>query len=147
MKIELRKLDNNFHEICITRSDGSTERARLETKTFFLHDICHFCVETELGYTEGFWGMLSKGYGIAQLKGKTNELTEELRRVECVVGITQSYYMKNVDEAHLWYYLDSVGIKIQNKRYLQSVVSRMDEITNKWKGLAFGAGLQLKFDW
>ena len=79
MKIIFRKLNSVSHELKVIRADNSYEIAVLETDTYQLHDICHFFVERELKTMEGFWGMLSQGYKMEQLSGKTNTLTQKTK--------------------------------------------------------------------
>jgi hypothetical protein len=86
MKIDFKKVNVSNHEMEIVRSDYSSEKTILDTKTYLLHDICHFFVEKELNTLDGFWGMLSRGYQLGQLFGKTNHLTEKLRIIESIVG-------------------------------------------------------------
>src|SRR4051812_47000069 len=96
MKIQLRKITDYKCEYSITRDDKSVELISLETKVFLLHDICHYAVEKNLQYTNGFWGMLSQGYSFKQLFGKENPLTTDLRFVEQLVGPIQSTFLKQI---------------------------------------------------
>ncbi len=54
MKIELKKATNYQCEYTVTRDDKSVELISLETKTYLVHDICHYVVEKNLKYTTGF---------------------------------------------------------------------------------------------
>ncbi|MCE7053882.1 hypothetical protein LZF95_04265 [Algoriphagus sp. AGSA1] len=82
MKIEIRKKTNHQCAYLITRNDHSTEQITVETKTYLLHDICHFAVEKKLKYEKGFWGMQAQGYRFNRLFGKDNPQSNELRFIE-----------------------------------------------------------------
>lgn len=90
MKIEIKKNIQFQCEYTITRKDKSIDLTILETKTYFLHDICHFVVEKNLQYSKGFWGMLSQGHSFKEQIGKDNPQTNELRFIEQIVGPVQS---------------------------------------------------------
>lgn len=145
MKIELKKINVSNHELKIIRSDETSEGAVLDTKTYLLHDICHFYVEKELMTGDGFWGMLSQGYQIEQLFGKTNQLTEKLRIIECIVGGAQSVYSNHTDESGFWNYIEAVGFNIGDKKFLEKVIPQISEFMNKWKFLSIGNSLTLNF--
>lgn len=145
MEIDFKKLNISSHELKIVRSDRSSETVVLDTKTYLLHDICHFFVEKELNTVDGFWGMLSQGYQLEQLFGKTNPLTEKLRSIEGIVGGTQSVYSKHMDESAFWDYLDAPGFDISDSNFLDKVIPRIEEFMNHWRFLPIGKSMTLKF--
>lgn len=146
MTIEFLKINHQFHEVKVTRKNAATSRVRLETKTYFLHDICHFFVEKELNYKNGFWGMLAQGYDFTELSGKENVMTEELRFIEQIVGPVQmmvsghinSTYFKEVPE-----YLDT---KLLENFSVEEVVDKIKECLLQWNKLSFGQSLSLQFE-
>lgn len=145
MEINLKKINVSNHELQIVRADCSTEKAILDTKTYLLHDICHFFVEKETNTLDGFWGMLSQGYQLEQLFGKTNHLTEKLRIIESIVGGTQSVYSKHMDESEFWNYFEAVDFKLTDTKFLERVIPRIEEFMNQWKFLPIGNSLTLHF--
>lgn len=145
MKIFLKKKNPSDYEMTITRSDDTTEIITLNTNTFFLHDVCHYVVESELKLKDGFWGMLAQGYKPEELKGKTNSLTEKLRLIECIVGGVQSVFSKHKTEEAFWNYIKSVDIEIDNKNFLDDVIPKVEEIINRWKYLPAGSSIELAF--
>lgn len=44
------------------REDGSIAREQVPHKGPVAHDLVHFAVESELGVTRGFWGMVGAGH-------------------------------------------------------------------------------------
>lgn len=145
MKIELKKVNVSNHELKIMRSDKTSEEAVLDTKTYLLHDICHFYVEKELQTVDGFWGMLSQGYQMEQLFGKTNQLTEKLRIIECIVGGAQSVYSNHMDESGFWTYIELVDFDLSDDKFLEKVIPRITDFMNQWKFLSIGTALTLIF--
>jgi hypothetical protein len=45
----------------VTRDDGSVAREEVPHKGPVAHDLVHFAVETELGFDNGFWGLVAAG--------------------------------------------------------------------------------------
>jgi hypothetical protein len=146
MKIVLKKINSSKYETYIFRSDNTTEGVVLDTNTYFLHDICHFYVEQELKTLDGFWGMLSKGYKIGQLFGKTNELTEKLRQIEGIVGGTQSVYSQHMKEEEFWNIINATGLTITNKDFINEVVPKISLTIDQWKYLPIGNSIELFFE-
>lgn len=142
MKIIFEKINPAFHLLTVRRQDGSSESVQLHSETYFLHDLCHFVVETELGLKEGFWGMLADGCVFGQLSGKTNELTAALREIEKIVGATQSRYWGNTTGENLHETLESSYFKVP-VNYLDKVLPEIDSIARKWKYLPVGEKLEL----
>jgi len=118
----------------------------LNSETYQLHDVCHFFVEKALKTAEGFWGMLAKGYGMGQLSGKTNPLTEQLRQVECIVGAVQSVYSGCMTPLDAHDYLQTVGWDVSLDDLLNNVIPQIREFMDKWKFLSIGAEARLDFE-
>ena len=129
----------------IIRPDHTSDHAVLNTETYLLHDICHFFVELQLELKNGFWGMLEQGYRIEQLSGKTNELTAELRRIECIVGGAQSVYANHMSPEQYWNYLEHSGISIADKSFIQEVIPEIRSFMERWKYLPVGESIELDF--
>ena len=145
MKIDFKKVNVSNHEMEIVRSDNSSEKTMLDTKTYLLHDICHFFVEKELNTLDGFWGMLSKGYRLEQLFGKTNHLTEKLRIIESIVGGTQSVYSKHMDESEFWNYIKAVDFDLKDTGFLEKVIPRIEDFMSRWMFLPIGNSMTIHF--
>lgn len=73
------------------RSDGTVTWQRLDgpQAAFFpMHDLTHFAVETVLGTTEGFFGLVAAGWDIADTTGKGTRgpLPAGAMAIERIVG-------------------------------------------------------------
>ena len=145
MIISFTKISNSNHKLEVTRSDKSGEAVILDTQTYMLHDICHFFVEKELDTSNGFWGMLSQGYELKELAGKTNPLTKNLRKIECIVGATQSVYSKNMTSEDFKNYIQTVDEISIEASFLEKVIPKIDEFMLKWKYAEVPASIHLEF--
>ena len=144
MKIEIQKLSNYQCLYTITRADQSVERITLETKTYLVHDICHFAVEKNLGYTNGFWGMLSQGYTLSALFGKDNPQTEELRFIEKIVGPVQSVYSGHTPKEDFQNYTAHLDFTM-TANVLSACLTEIRTIIENWEQLVVGQQLILVF--
>ncbi len=131
-------------EYTLTRDDQSIERITLETKTYFIHDICHFAVEKNLGYMKGFWGMLSQGYTIKELFGKDNPQTEELRFIEQIVGPVQSVYWGHIPKQDFTEYIRHLDFKM-TENVLTSILTEISSIIKNWEQIEVGQQMTLKW--
>lgn len=145
MKIEIKKVTNYQCEYTITRNDKSVEQITLDTKTYLVHDICHYAVEKNLGYSKGFWGMLSQGYTFSELFGKNNPQTEELRFIEQVVGPVQSVYSGHIPQQDFEQYIGHLNFTM-TENILESCLVDIRAIIEKWEQLAADQQLILEFN-
>lgn len=145
MKIELKKKTEYECEYTLTRANKSVEQISLETKTYFVHDICHYVVENNLKYSKGFWGMLANGYNFNELFGKNNPQTEELRFIEQIVGPIQSVFSGHIPKADLDQYIGHLDF-VMKENILDKCLADIRTIINKWEQLAIGQQITLEFN-
>jgi len=132
-------------EYILTRKDTSVERIILETKTYLVHDVCHYVVEKKLDYYKGFWGMLSQGYSFNELFGKDNLLTTELRFIEQVVGPVQSTYLGNIPKQKFEMFLQHIDFNIP-AGFLEICLTEIARIMKSWEQLSVGEQLILEWN-
>ncbi|WP_417236967.1 hypothetical protein [Bizionia paragorgiae] len=142
MKIEIKKNSHYQCEYTIHRNNGSVEVISLETKTYLLHDICHFAVERNLKYANGFWGMLSQGYTFEELFGKNNPKTEELRFIEQIVGPVQSVISGHIPIADFEKSIEHLHFKFPGDTF-NCILVEIKNIIVIWEGLKIGQNLKL----
>lgn len=145
MKIEIKKTTNYQCGYTITREDNSIEYITLETKTYLVHDICHFVVEKNLGYSKGFWGMLSQGHTFNELFGKDNPQTRKLRFIEQIVGPVQSVYSGHIPKQDFNQFIQHLDFKIQSD-VLEDCLTEIELIITKWEQLIVGHKLNLEWN-
>lgn len=144
MKIEIRKMHPSQHTYTLTRADGTKETIALDTKTYLLHDICHFVVEKQLQYPKGFWGMLARGHTFNALFGKDNPMTTELRFIEQIVGPVQSVHSGHMVKKDLGPYLKHLDFTLA-EHFLDTLLAEIGNIMAQWKKLEMGQ--QLTLEW
>ncbi len=144
MDIAIKKVTKYQCEYTLKRDDKSVEIITLDTKTYFLHDICHFVVEKNIKYANGFWGMLSQGYTFGKLFGKDN-LLRELRFIERIVGPVQSVFLGYIPEQEFGQYIMHLNFTITDD-VLKNCLTELEEITKKWEQLKIGEQLTLEFN-
>lgn len=145
MQVKITKKTNHQCEYLITRDDQSVERITLETKTYLLHDICHFVVEKNLEYPKGFWGMLAQGYTFNSLFGKANPQTTELRFIEQIIGPIQSVYSGHIAEHHFSQTIAHLDF-ILPEETLSVCLTEIKGIMEEWEQLRLEQHLTLEWN-
>src|SRR5688500_15660047 len=72
--IQITKRPGGGAGLRCTRADGSAtwQRQQGRQASFFpLHDLTHYAVETELGFRDGFYGLIAQGWEIDETTGKS----------------------------------------------------------------------------
>jgi hypothetical protein len=146
MQIELLKLDRDSHRVSIKDGDHTIDSVVLNTKTFFLHDLCHYCVEQALNYKKGFWGMIALGYKMSELTGKQNVLTEESRFIEKIVGPVQSIVSGYLPVEKFRDHTAYLNSGLADALPVEQVVNQINFLSKQWQGLAYGESLMLNFE-
>lgn len=146
MKISFKKINLSTHQLSVSKNDKMILHASLDSFTYFLHDIVHFCVETELNIKDGFWGLVSQGYHLHQLCGKENELTLKLRLTEQIVGPVQSVFNGHMPAGLFQETMEQIGFSRDYSHFLDEVLFRIEHIINEWKFLPMGEVLELEFN-
>jgi hypothetical protein len=141
------------------RDDGSVTWQRNDDQLalfFPLHDLMHYAVETELGFTQGFFGLLADGWDIAETTGKTarGPLPDEAIEVEYLVAAFSAERAGGTevtaDEFNELAATFARGKGMPSPRRLTDddlarVRARFDELAIKWRALAEVDTLQLVF--
>lgn len=144
---------------CI-RADGSATWQRQDDNraAFFpLHDLIHYAVETELGFGRGFFGLIADGWEITDTTGQgaRGPLPDEAIEVEYIVSALGAERAGgSVCTAEEFNHLASTFAKTRGRPEprpltdadLTKVRSHIDELFVRWRALAAGATLELRFD-
>lgn len=146
MKISFKKINLSTHQISVSENDKMMVQASLDSFTYFLHDIVHFCVESELNIKDGFWGLISQGYHLHQLSGKDNVLTNTLRLTERIAGLVQSIFNGHMPAGLFQETMEQIGFSCDYSHFLEEVLFRIEHIINEWKFLPMGDCLELEFN-
>jgi len=144
MEIEIKKGTPYRCVYALIRADGTTELITLETKTYLLHDICHYVVERQLQYANGFWGMLAAGFSFKDLFGKDNPQTAALMAIEQIVGPIQAVYSGHILPQDFPQFVAHLQFQITNDM-LEACLQSIEVIMKRWKELSVGEALTLEW--
>ncbi len=154
MQILLRKGHDDQHALTCRRSDGTSTWAKIKGPFGPMHDLAHYVVETTLGISGGFYGLLLNGHDISSFE-EDEDLSwigEEGIYVELVVMSLQYVFNGVVEEKDF----DQAVRDAMLERGVQSKVSltpgrintmgsRYHEVIAQWTQLAPGDTLALVF--
>jgi hypothetical protein len=143
MKIRFQKCNAAEH-LLSTFLDGKLQEQHVyNTKTYFLHDIVHYCVETELGIKSGFWGLLAQGYKTTDF-GRGKVSLKVLGKTEKIVGPVQSFFSGHMPEELFWENMKLISFE-PPVDFLNKVVKQIKAIEEQWRYMAIGEVLELEF--
>lgn len=145
MKIEIKKKTPYKCEYKIIRDDKSVGIIDLETKTYLIHDICHYVVEKNLYYLKGFWGMLSSGHSFNELLGKDNPQTTELRLIEKIVGPVQSVHLGYIAKQDFHEHIGHLHFTMSDN-ILSTCLTEIKTIIDHWEELTTEQLLTLEWE-
>jgi len=155
MRIELRKLSEESHELSIVRGEGERETVRCETRSTLVHDLLHFAAEKEAGVGTGFWGTLAAGRTLADMNDRTGvalgAARPEVMAIERIVG-PLSAALKGVAPAalvsRLRDYLAEAGTPAPawlTEGFVAAVQERMRRLQGEWRAVPFGERMRLEW--
>lgn len=160
MIIRLTKQKDGSVILRCDRPDGTAAWQRQKgslASVFPSHDITHYVVETELRFTQGFFGLVASGWDINDTSGKTSRgpLPEEALTVEQIVGFFDlqrslgAEWMAEQMNDHARVYAASRGYRSVRPLTDDEIVrirARVRELTRRWSELEVGETLELPFD-
>jgi hypothetical protein len=88
LRIELKKGRDSRPTLVCIRSDGSRTWSAVHAH-FPVHDITHFAVESVLGFSQAFFGLIAAGWSIEEFaeRGAAARMPAEALIAELVVGL------------------------------------------------------------
>ncbi|MBM9575995.1 hypothetical protein JWG45_02410 [Leptospira sp. 201903070] len=144
MKLHWIKIDNSSHILKIIRDSAPTEEIILETKSYLIHDLMHYCVESIGDFQNAFWGSLENGKTLSEMSDQKNPNSDpELQIVELIVGPMQSLWKKRIDEEIVFERLLEISILSDPSLFIKTIHSKMDEVWGKWQSTKFGETMEL----
>lgn len=143
----------------VKREDGATDWQKQDGKyaAFFpLHDLTHYCVETELGITDAFYGLLASGWSISDTEGRSDRgpLPVSALFVEAVVGTLDSERASGSRWTAAEFNEGLAILMTRNGRVvphqltddeLARIRRRRAELFARWQALPAGETLRLEF--
>ena len=155
MRILFTKTSDERHVLGIVRDDGRREHEDCETRSFLVHDLLHYAVESEARLTGGFWGNLGKGKTLVDMNDRTGQAmagaSAEMAVIERLVGaLSGAVKGKSAKEmvAALGTYAAALGRPNPDwltEPFVVAVQERMRRLLGQWKATPYGATMRL--DW
>lgn len=94
VRIQITKRADGAGILRCTRDDGTVtwQKQQRHAAHFALHDLTHYTVETILGSTHGFFGLVNAGWEIDDTTGKgaRGPIPREAAEIESLVGLLDS---------------------------------------------------------
>jgi len=159
--IRIKKKSDGSAALSALRADGTTTWQRQEGqfgRFFPLHDLTHYAVETTLGFSRAFFGLIAEGWDISDFgKRATKELQQgEAGLAEVIVGFFDLERATGIIET-----ADALNEKIQSyyadrrlaapesslsDDHVARIRQRRAELFAIWRALPAGQALELPFD-
>jgi hypothetical protein len=150
MLIEIVKRADQSGVLRCTRDDGSVAWQKQERHGahFALHDITHYVVETTLGLSGAFFGLVSQGWEIVDTTGKGSRgpVPPEAVIAESIVGLFDSERASGTNWTQAE--IQEFGSEAARQLTLEQIVAireRRAEIFGQWRCVPVGQALELRF--
>lgn len=156
MKLCLKKAKDGRPTVSFLRADGSSTTGRLGSGDFGpVHDLTHYAVESTLGLTGGFYGLLAAGWNIPdfEVKGTGRRLADEAIVAECIVGqLTNAVFGGTAVTTENFNWLVSAAVRAMRPAAVPPVVDdatfrtlreRLATLLDRWRALPPGETLEL----
>ncbi len=150
MLVRLTRLSNDRHAFEAVRSDGATERLELETRSFLLHDLVHFALESEAGLDAGFFGLLARG---EPYQSSAETFAGEAGRIEKVVAMLQGAVSGGDVDPVVFVERASAAFESLGERapdwltvgLVERTLERLRALRGHWRATPFGKTMELEF--
>ena len=165
MQIRLKHHADGAVSLTCTRTDGSTTWQRFTGPTAMVmpvHDLTHYAVESTLGFTRGFYGLVAEGWAIQDFAKPwpRGPIPDEAREVELIVGFFDAERREgvtwNADEfaAHAAVFIAAAeargktapsAVRLPTAEQLVAVRAVCAELLTRWFAVEPGGELVLEF--
>jgi hypothetical protein len=155
LRISFRKITDERHVLEVARADRRTESVECETRSYLLHDLLHYAVESEARLQSGFWGHLAAGKTLAQMNDRsgagTADVAGEVGAIERLVGAmhmtTKGRSSREIVEGVRRFY-ESIGEQAPawlTEALVDAVHERMRRMQGAWRATPRGGSVELSF--
>jgi hypothetical protein len=146
--------------LVLVREDGSTTTGKIGRPDGYgpVHDLCHYVIESTLGLSEGFLGLVASGWEISdfEVKGTTHRLPVEAFLAESAAGeLSRQAMMWQYSTAadFVWALRSVLRNGKQDERVvpeisdeqLDAMRARLLELRAQWNEVPLGGTLELEF--
>ena len=158
--VRIKKGTDGRTALSCERADGTTtwQRQQGAQASFFpRHDLTHYAVETVLGHTKGFYGLVAAGWDLSDFgtPWPRGPLPKDANLSEIIVGFFDreraSGQMGSAEEINdeLAEFAEENGLPVPEKLTegdLSHVRKRRGELFSQWDAVRPGDALELPFD-
>jgi hypothetical protein len=158
--VQITKRSDGGGVLRCVRADGSVTWQKQESRHaafFALHDLTHFAVESTLGFRRGFFGLIAEGWEIEETTGQEarGAIPDESKAVEYIVGSLDSeragsaVWTAEDFNQQAAIHATSAGLpepRLLTDEELTRVRARRAELFAKWRAIAPGEALELRFE-
>lgn len=161
LQIEITKEFKKASILNCVREDRTSTYASLYPN-LEIHDIAHFVVETNLKYTNAFYGLLAQGYAISDFQLPPEERPEALKSknlsaealvTEHMVNILQTMYKQYNSKTDFLQLLFTILKENQlaipkglTPEKFNAMYQQLKELMLEWQELSFTQKLKLNFE-
>jgi hypothetical protein len=151
LSIELKKPREGPPSLACVRPDGSRTWARLHP-FFPLHDLTHCAVESVLGFTEAFFGLVASGWAIDDFArpGVARQLPPEALWAEHLVGLIERSVASTAQQVN-----DALGASLPeslgrnppalSEKQWARIQALRTQLSDLWQNLPAGETLRVEF--
>ncbi|MFL5306311.1 MAG: hypothetical protein ACJ8F1_13920 [Polyangia bacterium] len=153
MRIELRKISDQQHELVLIRDGGLREALTCDTRSTLVHDLLHYAAEQEAGVQSGFWGTLASGRTLADMNDRTGAALGAahpgVMAIERIVGPLSAATKGAAPEelaSRLRAYLAETGEAAPQwltPAFVAAVQERLRQLLGAWRAVPYGQTLHL----
>lgn len=152
LRVTLTRVSSTHHTFAYALPDGRGETLMLETKSFLLHDLLHFAVESEANLRDSFFGKLARSDSYGALTGPGVRYDGEIGVTEKIVGGLTGYLKTDqppeVFLGALRNWTDATGETVPawlTADFVVRIKERLRQLQGEWKALPFGQSMTLRF--
>jgi hypothetical protein len=149
LRIRLTRLTEARHRFEAIRPDGGVEMRELETRSFLLHDLIHYAVESEAKLRDSFYGPVGRG-GDYDRTGAP--MAGEAMQTERVVAALQGAIKGEVEPqafvARFREVSDQIGSRTPDwltPDLITRALERLRQVQGRWRATPFGEVMELEF--
>ena len=153
LTLHFTRLADDLHRFEYIRADGTGEALELETRSFLIHDLLHYAVESEAALRGSFYGLLDRIGGYAELSVNAGGLGGEAQLTEMIVGhLTQPVTFGETGDVFVervrGYFddMDLIPPRWFTSLFVEAVRERMRLLQDQWKTTPFGETMTLTFE-
>ncbi len=147
MRVRFTKLGGGRHRLEVFGPAGA-QAMECETRSYLLHDLTHFALETAAGLNTGFFGLLAEGRTLAEVA----EMHPQALEIEQAVGALHNLAKGKADARAvlngLKHLRQAQGLDMPqwlNEQVIRQAQEHLRRLQGHWQALKPGEHLEMQF--